>query len=219
MLVDAYGSDSSDNNSGDEHIPHSRPPPPQNKSTSLSLPTPSHPSASGSSNPTVPTLPAPRAKRAPKKIAIDLPALPKESPADNVGEDARPAKKPRTDNHGAGSSALFSKLPAPKLAAPVKAAPERILGSGRGPGLVFNAPLQRSYDASDSGVSSVQDSLDVMEEQSTSLPFMPTSVRKGKANISLEDSSFENALGPSPPAIADPFSLSVSHRFLVHLQR
>ena len=216
MLVDAYGSDSSDNNSGDEHTAHSQSLPRQNKSTSLSLPTPSHPSASGSSNP---TLPAPRAKRAPKKIAIDLPALPKDSSADNDGEDARPAKKPRTDSRGAGSSGLFSKLPAPKLAAPVKAAPERILGGGKGPGLVFNAPSQKSHDASDSGVSSVQDSFDAMEkEQSTSLPFMPASVRKGKANISLEDSSFEKAFGPSPPAIADLFSLSTSHHFLVHLR-
>ena len=218
MLVDAYGSDSSDNNSGDEHIPHSRPLPGQNKSTSLSLPASSHSSASGSSNL---TLPAPRVKKAPKKIAIDLPALPKDSSAEDRSEDARPAKKPRTDSHGAGSSALFSKLPAPKLAVPVKAAPERILGSGKGPGLVFNnAPSHKTQDRS--GVSSndvLQDSLDVMEEQPVSLPFTPASVRKGKANVSLEDSSFEKALDPSPPAIADLFSLSVSYHFLIHLRR
>src|SRR6267154_5607929 len=131
MLVDAYGSDSSDNNSGDEHTRSSRSPPRRNKSTSHSLP-PSHSSTSGSSSLNLPT---PKAKRAPKKIAIDLPALPKDNSPDNDGEDSRPAKKPRTDSRGAGSSALFSKLPAPKMAAPVKAAPERILGSGKGPGL------------------------------------------------------------------------------------
>jgi hypothetical protein len=214
MLVDAYGSDSDDNNSGDEHT-LSR----QNKSTSLTIPAPSHSSPSGSSNL---TLPAPRVKKAPKKIAIDLPALPKDNSADNDNEDARPAKKARTDSRGAGSSGLFSKLPAPKLPAPVKAAPERILGSGKGPGLSFNStPLQKTQDTSrvSSNVDS-QDSFDVIEkEQLTSLPFTPAQVRKGKANISLEDSSFEKVLDPSPPVIADLFSLSVSHPFLIHLRR
>ncbi|KAF8478554.1 mitotic checkpoint regulator, MAD2B-interacting-domain-containing protein [Russula ochroleuca] len=205
MLVDAYGSDSSDN-SGDEHIPPSRSSPRQNKS-SLSLPAPSRLSAPGSSNLTLPT---PRVKKAPKKIAIDLPALPKDNSADNDGEDARPAKKPRMDSCGAGSSALFSKLPAPKLAAPVKAAPERILGSGKGPGLIFNnASSQKTQDTSRlSSNVDLQDTLDVMEEQPMSLPFMPASVRKGKLNVSLEDSSLEKAPGPSPLAIADLFSLS-----------
>jgi proline-rich protein PRCC len=125
------------------------------------------------------------------------------------------------DSCGAGSSALFSKLPAPKLAAPVKAAPERILGSGKGPGLIFNnASSQKTQDTSRlSSNVDLQDTLDVMEEQPMSLPFMPASVRKGKLNVSLEDSSLEKAPGPSPLAIADLFSLSVSRHFLIHFQR
>ena len=200
MLVDAYGSDSSDNNSGDEHTPHTRSLPRKNKSTSLSLPVPSHPSASGSSNL---THPAPRAKRAPKKIVIDLPALPKDSSADDGDEDARPAKKPRTDSRGAGSSALFSMLPAPTLAAPVKAAPERILGGGKISSLKTlpqNAKREQTLLSSRT-IASVA--------PTTSLPFMPESVRKGKANVSLED-SFEKAPGPSPPAMGIPSSLGVS---------
>ena len=125
------------------------------------------------------------------------------------------------DSRGAGSSALFSKLPAPKLAAPVKAAPERILGSGKGPGLVFNnASSQKTQDTPRlSSDVDLQDSFDVLEEQPMSLPFTPASVRKGKPNVNLEDSSFEKTLGPSPPAMADLFSLSVSYHFLIHLLR
>ncbi|KAH7921735.1 hypothetical protein BV22DRAFT_707114 [Leucogyrophana mollusca] len=80
--------------------------------------------------------PAPKPKRAPKKIAIELPALPT---ADD--DDAPPAKKQRR-TAPAGSSALLSLLPAPKQStAPTPApAPERVLGAGTGPGLVFRAP-------------------------------------------------------------------------------
>lgn len=216
MLVNAYGSDNSDD-SGDEY----NTPPQPNKSTSLSLPPPSHTSEPGSSKL---TLPAPKVKKATKKIAIELPALPKDDSADHDSDEARPAKKPRTETRGAGSSALFSRLPAPKLAAPVKPAPERILGSGKGPGLVFsNSPSQRTQDTS--GTSADVDSQsypDVTEkEQSMSLPFMPVSVMRGKANISLEESPSKGTVGArdlSPSAAVDLFSLSTSHHVPVHLQ-
>jgi hypothetical protein len=218
MLVDGYGSDSSDNNSGDEHTSRSKSSR-RNKSTSLSLP-PSHSSASGSSSLNLPT---PKVKRAPKKIAIDLPALPKDNSPDNDSEDARPAKKPRTDSRGAGSSALLSKLPAPKRAAPVKAAPERILGSGKGPGLIFNnAPSQRTQDTLRTPFNvDFQDSPEVteVEQSASSLPFTPESVRKGKANVSLEGPSSEKAPDPSSTGGADIFSLRVSYHFLIHLRR
>lgn len=218
MLVDAYGSDS-DNNSDGEHTSRSRSPPRRNKSTSHSL-TPSHSSASGSSSLNLPT---PKVKRAPKKIAIDLPALPKDNFPDNDSEDARPAKRPRTDSRGAGTSALFSKLPAPKMAAPVKAAPERILGSGEGPGLVFNnAPSQRTQDTSRTSSNvDLQDSPEVteVEQFASSLPFTPTSVRKGKANVSLEGPSSEKVPDPSSTGGADIFSLRVSYHFLILLRR
>ena len=48
----------------------------------------------------------------------------------------------------AGSSALFS-------------VPERVLGSGKGPGLGFNPPLQKSHDAS------VEDKITGVEERFT----------------------------------------------------
>ncbi|KAI0302173.1 mitotic checkpoint regulator, MAD2B-interacting-domain-containing protein [Russula brevipes] len=210
MLVDAYGSDNSDN-SGDEYTPRPRSSPKQKNSISLSLPAPSHSSGSGSSSL---NLPAPKVKKAPKKIAIDLPALPKDDSVDRDSDEVRPAKKPRTDAGGAGSSALFSRLPAPKLAAPVKAAPERILGSGKGPGLVFNnPPSHRTQDTSrtPSNVDSQTTSEVTEEEQSVSLPFTPLSVSKGKANISLEEVSSKGkikALDSSPPAATDLFSLN-----------
>jgi proline-rich protein PRCC len=219
MLVDGYGSDSSDNNSGDEHTSRSRSPLRRNKSYSHSLPL-AHSSASG---PSGLNLPNPKVKRAPKKIAIDLPALPKDNSPDNDSEDSRPAKKPRTDSRGAGSSALFSKLPAPKMAAPVKAAPERILGSGKGPGLVFNnAPSRRAQDTSRTSFNvDFQDSPEVteVEQSASSLPFTPASVRKGKANVNLEGPSSEKAPDPSSTGGADIFSLRVSYHFLIHLRR
>ncbi|KAH9966797.1 mitotic checkpoint regulator, MAD2B-interacting-domain-containing protein [Russula dissimulans] len=213
MLVDAYGSDDSDN-SGDEHTPQSRSSPQQKKSISHSLPPPFRSSGSGSSSSL--TLPTPKVKKAPKKIAIDLPALSKDDSADPDSDEARPAKKPRTETRGAGSSALFSKLPAPKLAAPVKAAPERVLGGGKGPGLVFNNPLpQRIQDTSETlpDVKPQAPLEAAEEEQSVSLPFMPTSVRRGKANVSLEVSSSMgtvNAVDPLPPSATDLFSLSTA---------
>jgi hypothetical protein len=213
MLVDSYGSDNSDD-SGDEH----NLPPQPNKSTSLSLPLPSHTTKPGSSKL---TLAAPKAKKAPKKIAIDLPALPKDDSADHDSDEARPAKKPRTETRGAGSSALFSRLPAPKLMAPVKPAPERILGSGKGHGLVFsNTPSQRTQDTSGTlaDVDS-QPNLDVAEEQSMSLPFTPVSVMKGKANVSLEESFSHGRVGvrdSATSAAVDLFSLSTSHHVPVH---
>ena len=216
MLVDTYGSDNSDDSGGEYNLP-----PQPNKSTSLSLPPPSHTSEPGSSKL---TLPAPKIKKAPKKIAIDLPALPKDDSADHDRDEARPAKKPRTETRGAGSSALFSSLPAPKFAAPVKPAPERTLGSGKGPGLVFsNPPSHRTQDTSGTSADvDSQSNLDVTEKElSMSLPFMPVSVMKGKANISLEESSSKRAVGArdlSPPAAVDLFSLSTSHHVPVHLQ-
>ncbi|KAI9509615.1 mitotic checkpoint regulator, MAD2B-interacting-domain-containing protein [Russula earlei] len=212
MLVDAYGSDNSDN-SGDESITQSRSSLEQKKSTSLSLPPP-HSSLSGTFNL---ALPAPKAKKPPKKIAIDLPALPKDDSADHDSDEARPSKKLRTENtRGAGSSALFSRLPAPMLAAPVKPAPERVLGSGQGPGLVFKKfPSQKPQDTPDTPSNvGPEASLDAMEnERSLSLPFMPASVRRGTANVSLEESSSKGTVNPldsSPSAVMDLFSLNSS---------
>lgn len=208
MLVDAYGSDNSDG-SGDESAPQSTSTSQNKPNTSLSrsLPVPSNPSASKSSTL---SLPVPKAKKAPKKIAIELPALTKDV-SDYDENEARPAKRLRTEGRGAGSSALLSMLPAPKLAAPVKEAPERILGSGKGPGLVFKEPsFQRTKDIPSS--SSI-DNVAAVERETVEvhLPFMPASVRKGKANISLEEPServTSTTRGPPSPTTLDLFSLN-----------
>ncbi len=215
MLVDAYGSDNSDG-SGDECAPQSlSTSTSQNKPLSRSLTVPSNPSASKSSTL---SLPAPKTKKAPKKIAIELPALTKDVSSEYDGNEARPAKRSRTEDRGAGSSALLSMLPAPKLAAPVKEAPERILGSGKGPGLVFNEPpSQKAKDTP--GISSNDDVAAVEREtEKAHLSFMPASVRRGKANISLEESSERvtpRTRGPPSPTTVDLFSLSSSHHIRV----
>lgn len=212
MLVDAYGSDNSDG-SGDECAPQTSTKP--NKSLSRSLPVPSNPSTSGPSS--LP-LPAPKPKKT-KKIAIDLPALTKDVSSEYDEDEARPAKRSRTETRGVGSSTLFSMLPAPKSVAPVKEAPERILGSGKGPGLVFHEPRpRRTKDTPD--ITS-NDDINAVEQEAEDvhLPFIPVSVKKGKANISLEESSEKvthKTRDPSSPTTVDLFSLSSSHhiRFL-----
>ena len=104
-------------------------------------------------------------------------------------------------------------LPAPKLAAPVKEAPERVLGGGKGPGLVFHEP--RSQRAWDTPVIPSNDDVAAAEQETEEahLPFIPVSVKKGKANISLEESSERVTLktqDPPPPTTVDLFSLSTS---------
>ncbi|KAF8274892.1 mitotic checkpoint regulator, MAD2B-interacting-domain-containing protein [Lactarius quietus] len=209
MLVDAYGSDNSDG-SGDECTPQSHSiSTSQNKSLSRSLPVPSNPSASASGSSTL-SLPAPKAKK-PKKITIDLPALSKDVSSEHDGDEARPAKRPRTEARGVGSSALFSMLPAPKKAAPVKEAPERILGSGKGPGLVFHEPHSQRTVAT-TGISSNEDIAAVEQEtEEMHLPFIPVSVKKGKANISLEETTEKvtpKTRDPPSPTTVDLFSLN-----------
>ena len=207
--VEGYGSDSdagSDNesvqrtpstSSGSSLV--SKLPAPAKKST-FSLPPPSGAASSKSSSGLA--LPPPKAKKV-KKIAIGLPSLPKDTDEDNSDHDDRPAaKKPRLES-GAGASALLSMLPAPKNKAPVPAASERVLGGGRGLGLVFKtAPSQPSRtttveDAEDDAEDGAEqaDALDssysvILEEKKEdkpSLSFMPNSVKRGKANISVEE--------------------------------
>jgi proline-rich protein PRCC len=109
------------------------------------------------------------------------------------------------------------------MAAPVKAAPERILGSGKGPGLVFNnTPSQRTQDTSrTSSDLDLQDSPEVteVEQFAPSLPFTPASVRTGKANVSLEGPSSEKVPDPFFTGGADIFSLRVFYYFLILLRR
>ncbi|PCH38016.1 hypothetical protein WOLCODRAFT_142358 [Wolfiporia cocos MD-104 SS10] len=167
-------------------------------------------------------MPAPKAKR-PKKITIGLPELPPED--DKVdAADEPPPKKPRIES-GTRSSALLSMLPAPKNKAPVQAPQERVLGSGRGPGLVFNTGSRKSSraavvedagDDAEEGIGQDATNAEPVEEGTTrnaALPFLPPSLAKGKANVSVEE-KVERAkvLRPtvsSAPAV-DFFSLGSS---------
>ena len=129
------------------------------------------------------SLPPPKQAKRPKKITIDLPKPNKGN--DSEGEQEQPpTKKARTDGKGAGGSGLLSMLPAPKQVAPVKTPqPERVLGGGNAPALSFNSAHHPAND--DPDVSTVvKPNL-----------FMPSSVTRGKANVSTEDS----AAGPSRP--------------------
>ena len=214
--VEGYGSDSdngSDNETTQQTLPapssaplSSKLPGPAKKST-FSLPPPTNGSkAASSSKSSGLSLPPPKPKKAPKKITIGLPSLPKDDEHDTSDTDDRPpAKKARLES-GAGASALLSMLPAPKNKAPVAPAPERVLGGGRGPGLVFKTAPSASArtttvedaedaegnadpsDALDSSYAAIlEEKVEAKTETKASIPFMPTSVKRGKANISLEE--------------------------------
>ena len=138
-----------------------------------------------------------------KKIEISLPSLPSH---DSDTDDRRPAKKPRiTSSKGAGASSLLSMLPAPTQPLPVKAKkdkePERVLGGGNGPGLVFRAPASVQEDGEWDG--------DEVKQASTS--FMPLSIKKGKSNVALdrEDSRPQRLPKVSSAPAVDFFSLGV----------
>ena len=219
--IEDYGSDAE---SGDESLKTmpkttstssllSKLPPPTSKSTfalpppkassSLSLPEPS----SSSSTPHIGGSAAPPKPKRTKKIAINLPSLP---PPDDDEDDGPPAKKPRvTSSTGAGKSSLLSMLPAPKQPAPViEKKEERVLGGGGGPGLVFRTSKSqtRSYEASpgdehpvdasanDVGHGEVEGPTDV---PGPSTAFVPTSLKKGRANISIEDQGLSKPLPSS----------------------
>ncbi|KAI0362166.1 hypothetical protein OH77DRAFT_1416386 [Trametes cingulata] len=237
--VEGYGSDS-DNVSDNETTQQtpstatsaplaSKLPAPAKKST-FSLPPPSNSAGSSSKAPSGLSLPPPKPKKAPKKIAIGLPSLPKDGDRDGSDTDERPpAKKARLES-GAGASGLLSMLPAPKNKTPVASESERVLGAGRGPGLVFKtAPSSASTSARSTTVEDAEeaedeaqpeDTLDssysaILEEQvekKASIPFMPTSVKRGKANISVEEKHTAPVSRPSTssaPAV-DFFSLSTT---------
>ena len=220
--VEGYGSDSDSDNEPQAIQPQPKHPissslPPPTKKSSLSLPPPGN-GVAGASSSSKPagglSLPPPKTRK-PKKIAIGLPEIHRE--ADRTDEDEPPAKKPRIEP-GARSSGLLSMLPAPKNKAPVAPAPERVLGSGRGPGLVFNARSTRSAKtATVEDVPEDQQGFDDSEDQpgpsvlpksTSSLPFLPPSLAKGKANISVEERTDKPKAVRSAPGV-DFFSLGV----------
>ncbi|KAJ3801313.1 mitotic checkpoint regulator, MAD2B-interacting-domain-containing protein [Lentinula aff. detonsa] len=156
------------------------------------------------------SLPPPSTKVPVKKkktIAISLPALTpaNEDDGDDLQLERPPAKKPKL---GAGSSSLLSMLPAPKQKAPVAPAPERVLGGGKGPGLVFNTwrPTEMTSIPTDGNEQSYLVADEPTLEQpissasSTSFAFRPPSLVKGKANISLEEEKPKATLKSKPSA-------------------
>ncbi|KAJ7709864.1 mitotic checkpoint regulator, MAD2B-interacting-domain-containing protein [Mycena rosella] len=197
-----YGSDS-ENGDGDEEASIAQPVRPLK-----SVP---------STAPSKMALPPPKQRRGPKKITIGLPTLnPTEDDTDDLKDECPAAKKPRLET-GAGMSSLVSMLPAPKQKNPVLPPPERVLGGGGGPGLVFNAPrpAARQSAAAEGGHSSeVQDVIPDSTSLSTSFSFRPTSLAKGRANISLEEGATKapprTATKAAPTPAVDFFSLGAA---------
>ncbi|KAI6160056.1 mitotic checkpoint regulator, MAD2B-interacting-domain-containing protein [Pisolithus thermaeus] len=127
-----------------------------------------------------PPRPAPAKPKRPKKIAINLP------PPQNDEDDEPPTKKPRITTgggQGAGKSSLLGMLPAPKRALPVRKEKkeERVLGGGGGPGLVFHTTKSAEKEHSAHTESEAGATGD------TSTAFLPPSISKGKANVSLDN--------------------------------
>ena len=198
--VEDYGSEDDSDNESPQNPP--KPPPKALSSSTLS---------NSLGKPTKP-------KRAPKKITITLPELLNGSD-DGADEERPPAKKPRL-HEGAGSSSLLSMLPAPKQTQPIVTPPERVLGAGRGPGLVFNArptvatgsnsSLEREDDVDHDSSSVDATSPPINVHATPSILFRPTSL--GRSNISIEEGKTPPPKGmppnvPPAPAL-DPFSLS-----------
>lgn len=239
--VEGYGSDSD----SDSETPQLSPPKPTTAvkptKSGLSLPPPSA-SSSSTSKPSGLSLPAPK-KKGPKKITIGLPSLPDE-PADD--DKPPPAKKARLEA-GAGSSALLGMLPAPKNKNPVLPQHERMLGGGRGRGLVFHTKATTVQSASVEDAEEEDESeltnevplaAGILEEvqevketkrsvAAAALPFLPPSLAKGRANVSTEEThtisraaTATAAAKSSTPAI-DFFSLGkrchLLHKYIVYL--
>lgn len=132
----------------------------------------------------------PKTRRAPKKITIALPTI--SSKDDHEGEEfERPAKKRKT----AGVSSLLSILPTPKQNTPVPA--QRVLGRGaksrelavRSQSSVESTILPETTAQGDETEStSIASTADDLSKNPTTL-FRPTSLAKGRKNISVEEHS------------------------------
>ncbi|KAJ7343457.1 mitotic checkpoint regulator, MAD2B-interacting-domain-containing protein [Mycena albidolilacea] len=134
-----------------------------------------------------------------KKVIIGLSALKPVDDEDELKDERPPAKKPRLET-GAGKSSLLSMLPAPKQKNPVLPPPQRVLGGGSGPGLVFNTsrPVGQAISTE---AESEQDST---AEPSTSFSFRPPSLAKGRSNISLEEGATNAPPRTAPKVSAAP---------------
>ncbi|KAH7340255.1 mitotic checkpoint regulator, MAD2B-interacting-domain-containing protein [Rhizoctonia solani] len=173
----SYGSDSE----GEEETKQTGPPP---KATTATL-TPREiesKSSNGSQGSSL-GLPPPKKRRdGPVRITVEAPKF---DDADEESERAH--KKPRTQGagtKGAGSSSLFSALPAPKNAAPALPEPKRVLGGGGGPALNFSMASTTSSDA--------QSTNQETKAISNGL-FLPPAMAKAKAQAKAPPPTIETA--------------------------
>lgn len=134
--------------------------------------------------------PLSKTKRAPKKFTISLPSLPATDSAEN-SEDERPAKKRRT---GVGTSSLLSILPTPKQNS-VNQSQVAIDGT-KTEILDHKLGTQASKDQDASSL-----------PLSSSLSLMPSSLGKGKGNISVEEVNIRQAPQPRHSPATDFFAL------------
>lgn len=134
--------------------------------------------------------PSSKTKRAPKKITVALPSLPATDSAEN-SEDERPAKKLRT---GAGTSSLLSMLPTPKRN-PVNQSQVGV-GGAKTEILDHKLSTQASKDQDPTPPS-----------LSSSLSLMPSSLGKGKGNISVEEVNINQAAQTRHSSGTDFFAL------------
>ena len=137
--------------------------------------------------------PSSKTKRAPKKFTISLPSLPVTESAEN-SEDERPAKKPRT---GAGTSSLLSMLPTPKQKSVNHS--QVVIGGTKTEILEHKLGTQafKNQDA-----------------PPLSLSLKPSSLGKGKRNISVDEVNISQAVQPRHSPATDFFALGEHcHRF------
>jgi proline-rich protein PRCC len=132
-----------------------------------------------------------KTKRAPKKFTIALPSLPATDSAEN-SEDERPAKKRRT---GAGTSSLLSMLPKPKQNSVNQS--QVSIGGTKTETLDHKLGTQASKDP---------DALSL--PLSSSLSLVPSSLGKGKGNISVEEVNINQAAQSRHSPATDFFALS-----------
>lgn len=214
--IEDYGSGS--DNGSDNESPAPKPAPVKvpmhSAKSSISLPPPSTPTAKVQ-------LPHAKTKRNTKKITIGLPTFstPQDEEDDDL-DDERPSAKRLRLTSGAGASSLLTMLPAPKQKKPTLPAPERVLGGGKGPGLVFRTPqppasLEDDSDVHDDltqeapYVPSEKAPSPVPQDSTVPLPFLPPSLKKGRPNISVEDEKSKQRPQPTKKTVPalDFFSL------------
>ncbi|KIY43376.1 hypothetical protein FISHEDRAFT_62480 [Fistulina hepatica ATCC 64428] len=162
---------------------------------------------------------APKSKPT-KKLKIGLPALKPVNDSDNSDDEPPPAKKPRLKT-GAGRSSLLDMLPAPKQKLSPSVAPQKVLGGGQGNAFAFEARTKSATSSDSVSVPALDDNAAEAEPKmdthdpddvtakapKASIPFMPTSVRRGKANVSVEEYGMARPSSSKAPTVSAALSI------------